>query len=80
MARKPHNHLAGYVFERKHPRGHIVCFVAQEAGINVEHKYVVTIEGEKSAIGPDFTSLPKARAFVDDELNGVSGYDWGFYG
>lgn len=77
-SRKPHNHLAGYVFERKHPRGHIVCFVAAEADIDTDYKYVVTIEGEESCIGPSFTSLPKARDFVSDELAGVSGYDWGW--
>ena len=76
--RKPHNDLAGYIFERKHPRGHIVCLDAREAGIDVEDRYVVTIEGEQSAIGPSFTALPKARAFVKSDLAGESGYDWGF--
>ena len=74
---KPHNDLAGYVFERKHPAGHIVCFIARDAGIDTDLKYVVTVEGPSSFIGPSFTSLPKARQFVKDELAGVSGYDWG---
>ena len=75
--RKPHNHLAGYQFERKHPLGHIVCYIAAEQDIDVPGKYVVCIEGEHSAIGPDFTSIPKAREFVKHELAGTSGYDWG---
>lgn len=33
--RKPHNHLAGYVCERKHPlQGHVVVFEASKAGID----------------------------------------------
>jgi len=76
MTIKPHNDLAGYVFERKHPAGHIVCFVASAAGIDTDHKYVVTLEGEDPRIGPSFTSLPKARQFVKDELAGNSGYAW----
>tara|TARA_R100000234_G_C4997263_1_gene178572 strand:+ start:662 stop:922 length:261 start_codon:yes stop_codon:yes gene_type:complete len=74
--RKPHNHLAGYVFERKHPAGHIVCFVAEAAGIDADHKYVVTLESDDPRIGPSFTSLPKARLFVHKELAGRSGWDW----
>lgn len=76
--RKPHNDFNGYIFERKHPKGHIICLNAKEAGIDAENKYVVTIEGPESYIGPSFTSLPKAREFVKDELNNQSGYDWRF--
>lgn len=75
--RKPHNHLAGYVFERKHPAGHIVCFVAEAAGIHAAFKYVVTLElDDDTCFGPSFTSLPKARLFVHEELAGRSGWDW----
>lgn len=77
--RKPHNHLSGYIFERKHPLGHIVCFEAKKADIDIENKYVVTLELQSGdgRIGPCFTSIPKARSFVTDELAGLSGYDWG---
>ena len=75
--RKPHNYMLGYVFERKHPLGHIVCFVSDLAGIDCEDKYVVTIEaGADSVIGPSFSSVPKAREFVKRELEGKSGYSW----
>ena len=76
--RKPHNHLAGYIFERKHSMGHIVCFDAEKAGIDAENKYVVVIEcmTRDSIIGPCFTNLPKARDFVKDDLIGTSGYIW----
>jgi len=76
-SRKPHNCMLGYIFERKHPLGHIVCFDAGQAGIDCADKYVVTIEsGNDCTIGPSFTSLPKARQFVREELAGKSGYNW----
>ena len=73
--RKPHNHLAGYVFERKHSLGHIVCLIAEKAGIDSDAKYVVVIENQ-GLIGPSFSSVPKARAFVNSEITGESSYDW----
>ncbi len=74
--RKPHNDLAGYVFEYKHRYGHIVCYIAEEAGLDADDKYIIVIEAHHSMMGPSFPSLPKARAFVKDELAGQSGYDW----
>lgn len=74
--RKPHNDFAGYVFERKHPLGHIVCLVAEDAGIDADDKYVVTIEAADSIIGPSFSSIAKARDFVKEDLDGNSGYSW----
>lgn len=81
--RKPHNHYAGYQFERKCPRlgGHLVCVIASEAGIDHQGKYANLLECEdksRSRIGPSFTSLPKARKFVRDELDDNSLWDWQF--
>ena len=76
--RNPHNHLAGYVFERKHPRGHIVCYEAEKQDFDAtDGRYIVVIEtGNGRHVGPQFTSPPKARVFVKAELDGGSGYDW----
>jgi hypothetical protein len=77
--RKPHNHYAGYVFERKHPKGHLVCVIAKEFGIEAEHKYLVVLEckdPKDSKIGLSFTSLPKAREWVKEDCLGQSWYVW----
>ncbi len=75
--RKPHNHYAGYVFERKHPLGHLVCVTSKEFGFPAQHKYLILLEGKNSRIGMSFSSLPKAREFVKADCSGDSGYDWG---
>lgn len=76
--RKPHNHYNGYVFEKKHPMGHLVCVVGKDFGIESEYKYLILLEraeGE-SKIGISFSSIPKAREFVKADCKGDSGYDW----
>ena len=72
--RKPHRHLAGYVFERKFKDGHLVCYIADDAGICSEHKYVVVWERAESIIGLSFTSERKARAFVKESAQGTTDY------
>ena len=68
--RKPHNDLAGYIFERKHPCGHIIIFNAKEAGIDCEHKYVVCVEGNTSSIPrPDVEGI--AAHSKDVVINGL---------
>jgi len=47
--RKPHNHLAGYKCERKHPLGgHLVVYNAKESGLDAgmswDHNYIVVWE------------------------------------
>ncbi|MCR9236183.1 MAG: hypothetical protein NXI17_05885 [Alphaproteobacteria bacterium] len=75
--RKPHNDLAGYLFERKFKNGHLACYIADEAGIDCEDKYVAVYHSPDAGhIGPSFTSLPKARAFVKDCLEAPDDYDW----
>ena len=78
--RKPHNHYAGYVFEKKADvlNGHLVCVIADEIGLDSDDKYLVLLERaekENSRIGASFTSIPKARAFVNSELENPE-FDW----
>lgn len=73
---KPHSDYAGYVFERRLGSGHIIVIDRNNGGDWFEtaegHRWAIlfewpdvesfTAEGE---IGPSFTSLKKARAFVN---------------
>lgn len=92
--RKPHNHIAGYVCERKHPLGgHLVIYDATKQSLgdieDLGGRWVVVWEGCPSAlhqynassvIGPGFTNMPAARSFFKSESQLVQGYDWGgFY-
>lgn len=79
--RKPHNHLAGYQFERRFRDGHLVCYEASKQGIDADNRWVLVFErpeSKESAIGPSYTSLKKARAdmklFVDGDMED---YCWG---
>lgn len=75
--RKPHNNNAGYIFEVKFRNGHLACYVAAEAGIDCEGKYVTVYHApNENHIGPSFTSLPKAREFVKDCKFAPNEYDW----
>jgi len=63
--RKPHNEDLGYVAERVFRRthllngSHIVIYIAEEQGIDVDHKYAIVCS-EHATITSD-TSIPKAR-------------------
>jgi hypothetical protein len=85
--RKPHNHLAGYVCERKHTNGgHLVLFDAPLAGLDDDwgRWVVVWMDGpdpveQGDAIGPNFTNQREARAFIKHEASGPADFDWGGY-
>jgi hypothetical protein len=59
--RKPHNHLAGYVAERRNPftEGYVVIWEAEAAGIDVEARWAVTCEAHGTIVGE--TSVARAR-------------------
>ena len=59
--RKPFNDCAGYVASKINPATgiHNVIYIAADAGIDAEHKYVTVCEGHKQMISS--TSIPKAR-------------------
>ena len=82
--RKPHNHIPGYITERRHPDGgHLVIWNAEVSYMETEHKYVITLERAPllldgppaSSTGPSFTSLPKAREWYKAELTAPS-FEW----
>jgi hypothetical protein len=64
--RKPFNDCAGYVASKINPLTNIanVIYVASEAGIDADHKYVVVCECHKLMIST--TSVPKARVCMKD--------------
>lgn len=57
--RKPHNENAGYIAEKQYNGAHIVIYNAEQAGIDVAHKYAIVCE-EHNRIA-SATSIPNAR-------------------
>ena len=78
-ARKPHNDNAGYICERRHPAGgHLVIYNAEQAGLCThDGKYAVVLElpNGDGVIGPQFSSMPKAREFYKAEISNPI-FDW----
>ena len=78
--RKPHNHWPGYITERRHPSGgHLIILDADKAALcDAAGKYVVVLEmpDGRGAIGPSFTSIPKARVFYKSEIADPQ-FSWG---